>query len=65
MSNALGNSVIALYNCDDYIRFLDKKERNKFRKYKKEMDSVDDLSSSDFDKLERRCFQFNRWYSIT
>ena len=49
MSNALGSSVKAAYSCEDFVRFLDKKERKELRKYRKEMASVNDVSSSDSD----------------
>jgi hypothetical protein len=49
MSDALGSSVKAAYNCENFVWFLDKKERNEWRKYKKEMDSVNDVSYSDSD----------------
>jgi hypothetical protein len=47
MSNALGSSVKAAYSCEDFVRFLDKKERKELRKYKKEMESVNNMSRSD------------------
>lgn len=49
MSDALGSSVKAAYNCEDFVRFLDKKEMKELKKYKKEMDRVHDTSSLDSD----------------
>jgi len=47
MSDALGSSVKVAYNCEDFVRFLDKSERKELRKYKKEMESVNNMSRSD------------------
>ena len=49
MSDALGSTVKAAYNCEDFVRFLDKKEMNELKKYKKEMDRVHDTSSLESD----------------
>ncbi len=37
----------AAHNCEDFIRFLDKKEMKELKKYKQEMARVDDTSSSE------------------
>lgn len=47
MSDALGSTVKAAHNCEDFIRFLDKKEMKELKKYKQEMARVDDTSSSE------------------
>ena len=47
MRDAVRSSVKVAYTCEDFVRFFDKKERKELRKYKKEMDSVNDVSSSD------------------
>ncbi len=49
MSDALGSTVKAAYNCEDFVRFLDKKEMNELKKYKKEIDRVHDTSSLELD----------------
>jgi hypothetical protein len=49
MSDALGSSVKAAYNCEDFVRFLDKKERKELKRYKKEMATENDSSSSESD----------------
>ncbi len=49
MSDTSGSTVKAAYNCEDFVRFFDKKEMNELKKYKKEMDRVHDTSSSESD----------------
>ncbi len=49
MSDTPGSTVKAAYNCEDFVRFLDKKEMKELKKYKKDMDRVHDMSSSESD----------------
>ena len=50
MSYVLGSNVKAAYNCDAFVQFCDKSERaGNLKKYRKEMATVDDKSSSDSD----------------
>jgi hypothetical protein len=47
MSDALGSTVKAAYNCEDLVQFLDKSERVELKKYKRDMATADDDSLSD------------------
>jgi hypothetical protein len=50
MSDALGSSVKATYNCNDFVQFLDKsKRRRELRRYKSDMSTADDESSCDYE----------------
>lgn len=49
MGDALGSAVKATYNCSDFIQFLDKSERRVLKRYKKEMGTSGNESTSDSD----------------
>ena len=47
LSDALGFTVKAAYNCEEFVQFLDKSERVELKKYKRDMATADDDSLSE------------------